>query len=124
MSKKIVIVEDNDLIIEAIKLEIKKQKYKILTAGNGEAGLQTIKKEKPNLILLDILLPKADGFNLLSVIKEDEKLKQIPVIILTNLGSKKDLLRGLELGAEDYLIKAATELAQLSKIIKQTLKSA
>ena len=80
--------------------------YQVIVAMDGEVGLNYAKTKNPDLILLDILLPKMDGFSVLKEIKADEKSKNIPVILLTNLGQKDDVSKGLELGAVDYLIKA------------------
>lgn len=103
------------------KTKFEMEGYQIITATDGEAGLTYAKTKSPALILLDILLPKMDGFAVLKKLKEDAKTKDIPVILLTNLGQKDDVNKGLELGAADYLIKAhfkpSETVAKVRKII-------
>ena len=106
MAKKILIVEDDKFLRELIATKLEKEEYQILEAIDGEKGLETVKKEKPDLILLDLILPGLDGFGVLAAVKEDPVLSQIPVIILSNLGQKEDIEKALKLGAADYLIKA------------------
>jgi CheY-like chemotaxis protein len=106
MAKKILIVEDNQFLRELIGQKLVNEKYTIIEAENGEEALKKIKKEKPDLILLDLILPGIDGFEVLSQIKIDPVLAKIPVIILSNLGQKDDIEKGLKIGANDYLIKA------------------
>ncbi len=103
---KIVIVEDDKFLREMISRKLDKEGYEVVQAIDGEKGEQKIKEEKPDLILLDLILPGIDGFEVLSNIKEDSELKDIPVIILSNLGQKSEVERGLKLGAVDFLIKA------------------
>ena len=104
--KVILLVEDDTFLSNIYKTKFEMEGYQVITAMDGEAGLTFVKTKKPDLILLDILLPKMDGFSVLKEIKADEKIKDIPVILLTNLGQKDDVSKGLELGAVDYLIKA------------------
>jgi CheY-like chemotaxis protein len=93
----------------------------ILVTENGEAGLMDAKKKNPDVILLDILLPKMDGFTVLEKLKEDGATKKIPVILLTNLGQKDDVQRGLKLGAVDYLIKAHFKPSETVVKVKKAL---
>ncbi len=105
-SKVILLIEDDTFLSNIYKTKFEMEGYQVIAAMDGEAGLAFAKTKNPNLILLDILLPKMDGFSVLKELKADEKTKKIPVILLTNLGQKDDVNKGLELGAEDYLIKA------------------
>ena len=100
------LIEDDTFLSNIYKKKFEMEGYKVIPAMDGEAGLSFAKTKKPDLILLDILLPKIDGFTVLKEIKADEKIKDIPVMLLTNLGQKDDVSKGLELGATDYLIKA------------------
>ena len=97
--------------------------FKVSLAENGEVGLDAAKKKKPDIILLDILMPKMDGFAVLKELKKDDSVKDIPVILLTNLGQKDDVEKGLEMGAVDYLIKAhfkpSETVAKVRKALKQ-----
>ena len=104
--KKILIVEDDKFLRELISQKLMKSEFDIAEAVDGEKGVEAAKSEKPDLILLDLILPGIDGFEVLSKIKEDPMTKEIPVIILSNLGQKEDIERGLKLGADDYMIKA------------------
>ncbi len=94
------------MIVEMYQLKFQDEGYKVLVAHDGKSGLDLAKENKPSLILLDVIMPEMDGFSVLKALKEDDSLKGIPVILLTNLGQDGDVKRGLELGAIDYLIKA------------------
>jgi DNA-binding response OmpR family regulator len=86
-------------------------------ATDGQEGLEKIKNQKPDLILLDIVLPKMDGFEVLRKVKGDSNLKKIPVVLLTNLGQKNEVEKGLSLGADEYIIKAHfTPTAVVAKV--------
>lgn len=106
MSKKILIIEDDKFLRELISQKISKQGYIVVEAIDGEDGIEEFKKEKPDLVLLDLILPGIDGFEVLSQIKSNAELSNTPVIILSNLGQKEDIEKGINLGADDYLIKA------------------
>jgi len=99
-----------------------KEGYEISEAVDGEEGMKKVKEEKPDLVLLDLILPGIDGFEVLSKMKEDPALASIPVIILSNLGQKEDVEKGLKLGAVDYLIKAHFTPGEIIEKIKAALK--
>lgn len=122
MPKKILIIEDDKFLRELIAKKLIKEDYETSEAVDGEEGIKRVKEEKPDLILLDLILPGIDGFEVLSRIKEDPVLSRIPVIILSNLGQKEDVERGLELGAIDYLIKAHFTPGEIIEKIRATLK--
>ena len=119
---KILIVDDDSFLsgIYATKLDM--EGFAVTTAKDGEEGLKAVEKELPDLILLDVLMPKLDGFETLKRLKQIEGAKDIPVIMLTNLGQKEDIEKGLEQGAVDYLIKAhfvpAEAVAKIKKVLK------
>ena len=96
--------------------------FKVSVSEDGESGIEDAKRKHPDLVLLDVLLPKLDGFTVLKKLKEDAALKDIPVILLTNLGQKDDVDKGLELGAEDYLIKAHFKPSETVEKVKAVLK--
>jgi len=104
--RKILIVEDDDFLLQMYSTKLELEGFKVLEAMNGLQGLKTAQKEKPDLILLDLNLPELSGFEVLSQLKRDEDTKNIRVLILTNYSQKEDIDRCLELGADDYLIKA------------------
>lgn len=122
MAKKILIIEDDKFLRELIARKLEKEGYEALEAVDGEDGFKKIKTDKPDLILLDLILPGVDGFEVLSKTKEDITLAQIPVIILSNLGQKEDVDRGLKLGAIDYLIKAHFTPGEIIEKIANALK--
>lgn len=121
MAKKITVVEDDKFLRELITQKLSKEGYDITEAVDGEEGIETIKEEKPDLILLDLILPGIDGFEVLARIKSDPGISEIPVIILSNLGQKDDIERGLKMGAKDYLIKAHFTPEEIIKKINTVL---
>jgi len=122
MAKKILIIEDDKFLRELIVKKLVKEGYEISEAVDGEEGIKKVKEEKPDLVLLDLILPGIDGFEVLSRTKEDPALSQIPVIILSNLGQKEEVERGLKLGAIDYLIKAHFTPGEIIEKIRAILK--
>lgn len=122
MAKKILIIEDDKFLRELISRKLGNEDFEILEAVDGEEGIKKIKEGKPDLILLDLILPSIDGFEVLSRMKEDSNLSSIPVIILSNLGQKEEVERGLKLGAVDYLIKAHFTPGEIIEKIKNILK--
>lgn len=119
--KKILIVEDDKFLRELVVTNLAKKNYAISEAVDGEEGVKKTKEEKPDLILLDLVLPGMDGFEVLSQIKSDPAVSSIPVIIFSNLGQKEDIERGLALGASGYLIKAHFVLSEVVEKIRQLL---
>jgi len=122
MPKKILIIEDDKFLRELIAQKLSKENFAVSEAIDGEEGIKRIKEEKPDLILLDLILPGIDGFEVLSRMKEEPVLSSIPVIILSNLGQKEDVERGLKLGAVDYLIKAHFTPGEIIEKVKANLK--
>lgn len=120
--KTILIIEDDKFLRELICQKLKKEGFTISEAVDGEKGLQKVKTEKPGLVLLDLILPGIDGFEVLTEAKKDPALAEIPIIILSNLGQKDDIERGLKLGAVDYLIKAHFTPGEIIKKIKKILE--
>lgn len=118
MPKKILIVEDDKFLRELIGEKLFKEGYETVFAVDGEEGLTKAKSDKPNLILLDLILPKIDGFEVLNKLKEDPATEIIPVIILSNLGQREDIEKGLTLGAKDYMIKAHFTPAEIVEKVK------
>jgi len=122
MPKKILIIEDDKFIKSLIADLLIKENFEVSEAIDGEEGMKKIREEVPDLILLDLLLPGIDGFEVLSRVKEDEVLAKIPVVILSNLGQREDVERGLKMGAVDYLIKAHFTPREIINKIKNALK--
>jgi len=121
MAKKILIVEDDTFLRELISQKLSNEGYDITEAADGEQGLKELEKEKPDLILLDLILPGLDGFEFLSKLKEDAQLSGVPVIILSNLGQKDDIEKALQMGADDYLIKAHFTPGEIVNKVKGVL---
>jgi len=119
---KILFVEDEPSLQKTISEVLTQEGYKVIEAADGEEGLKKAKEEKPNLILLDLILPKKDGFEVLKELKADEKLKDIPVIVLTNLEGLGDVEKALSLGATTYLVKANYDLEDVLKTVKSQIK--
>jgi DNA-binding response OmpR family regulator len=122
MAKTILIVEDDKFLRELIAQKLIKEDFEVSEAVDGEEGIKKIKEEKPDLILLDLILPGIDGFEVLSRMKKESTLASIPVIILSNLGQKDDVEKGLKMGAVDYLIKAHFTPGEIIDKIKAALK--
>lgn len=102
----ILIVEDDKFLRELLVRKLETVGFQTSAAVDGQEALVKIKEELPQIILLDLVLPGIDGFEVLKQIKEDDKTNKIPVIILSNLGQREEVERGIKLGAADYLIKA------------------
>ena len=122
MAIKVLLIEDDIFLKKVIKRKLLKEGYKILEALDGREGINKIKGEKPDLVLLDLVLPEMNGFEVLSQIKKDKTLAKIPVIILSNLGEEEDIKKGLEMGAVDYLIKAKFTPGEIMERIENALR--
>lgn len=123
MKKIVLLVDDDALIVRMYQNKLDQDGYKVKTAFNGEEALIQIMKEKPDLILLDVMMPKMNGVETLKALKKESNTRLIPVIILTNLGDNpEDIENAKSLGALDYLIKSQTSLKQLSEIVKKAIK--
>ena len=122
MPQTILIIEDDKFLRELISQKLIKEGYEISEAIDGEKGIKRVQEEKPDLVLLDLILPGIDGFEVLSRMKGDEALAKIPVIILSNLGQREDVERGLKMGAVDYLIKAHFTPREIIDKINKALK--
>ncbi|KKQ58820.1 MAG: Two component transcriptional regulator, winged helix family [Parcubacteria group bacterium GW2011_GWC1_38_17] len=118
---KIVLVEDDQFLSKILILRLVEEGFDVVLADNGQDAAGVIKKENPNIVLLDLLLPKKNGFEVLEEIKLDAKINQIPVIILSNLGQQTDINKGLKLGATDYLVKANFGIKDIVSKIKEHL---
>jgi DNA-binding response OmpR family regulator len=105
-SISILIVEDDVFLSDLYKTKFNLEGFKVNTAFDGEKGIEMVGKAKPDIVLLDLILPKKSGFEVLEAIRTNEVTKNLPVILLTNLSQKEDVKKGLKLGANDYLIKA------------------
>ena len=115
---KVLLIEDEKMLSTMYATKFAKEGYDLVQAFDGEAGLAKAKSETPAVILLDIIMPKLDGFAVLKALKSDATLKSVPVILLTNLGQDEDIKKGKELGAVDYFIKANHTPAEVVDKVK------
>lgn len=120
--KKILLVEDDPFLLDMYSMKFKEAGFDLVIAQDGELALIKVKEECPDLILLDIVLPKKDGFEVLRNLKSDGHTAKIPVVLLTNLGLDGDVKRGLELGAKGYIVKAHFTPTEVIAKIKEILK--
>ncbi len=116
--KKILFIEDEASLQKTVGEILKQEGFEVLEALDGDAGLAIAKEENPDLILLDLVLPKKDGFEVLKYLKEDPGTRHIKVVVLTNLEGSGDVERALELGATTYLVKANYNLEELVQKVK------
>ena len=123
MKKKVLIIEDDKFLTKEYSNVLRLEGFDVLLAFDGEEGLKKIREEKPDLILLDLMLPKKEGFRVLEEYKNDPKLRDIPTIIITNLGQKADIEKGISLGVKDYFVKTDTTTEKLRDKIKEILGS-
>jgi len=106
MFKKILLIEDDKFLRELMNKKLLTLGYEVVSAADGESGLVMIKESKPDVVLLDLILPGINGFEVLEKAKQDPEIANIPVVILSNLGQGEDIEKGLALGAKDFLVKA------------------
>lgn len=121
MQTKVLVIEDDQLMAGLLAEKLAKADFEVRLAADGEAGMKELEKDLPDIILLDLILPGVSGFEILAKIKEDERTKAIPVVILSNLGSREEVEKGLKLGAESYLIKANVLIDEVVKKIRDTV---
>lgn len=121
MDKRLLIVEDDTVLQNALSSYLRAESFEVMCAVDGEEGVRMALSEKPDLILLDIVLPKKDGYQVLQEIKANQDTKHIPIVLLTNLGSIADVEKALEMGATTYLVKADYKLEEVTEKIKEIL---
>ncbi len=114
--KKILVIEDEPEMRRNLLTILKLEKFQPIGAEHGRAGLEAVKREKPDLILCDVMMPELDGHGVLAALREDESTASIPFIFLTAKGEKEDLRNGMNLGADDYLTKPVARLDLLAAI--------
>lgn len=120
--KRILLVEDDNFLADLLVLRFKKENFLFELAKDGEESLEKARSLKPDLIVLDLVLPGISGYEVLTQLKADKELASVPVLILSNLGQKDEIERGLRLGAVDFIVKAAFDLDQIVDKIKKLLK--
>lgn len=120
--KKIMVVEDDSFVMDIYKTKLTQEGFDVIEAINGAEALKKLKETKPDLVLLDIVMPYMDGLEVLKNMKNDEMAKDIPVILLTNLSQKEEVKNGMSLGASDYLIKSHFTPSEVLAKVKTYLK--
>lgn len=120
---KILLAEDDETISWIYKSKLESEKYNVVVAVNGAEALTLAKSENPDLMLLDVIMPQLDGFSVLDELKKDPATNKIPVVMLTNLGTEEDKIKGEKLGAVDYLVKASLTPSQIIEKIKKYLNN-
>lgn len=120
---KILIIEDDKFLRELIVQKLLKEGYDVTEGFDGEEGLKKLNEEKPNLVLLDLILPGIDGFEVLQKAKQNPETANIPILVLSNLGERESMEKGLKLGAADFLVKAQFTPGEIISKIKTLLAS-
>ena len=114
--KKILIIEDEDKLAYIVKIRLESQGYDVITALDGQEGLEKARSESPDLIILDVMLPKMDGFKVCGLLKKDSRYSNIPIIIFTARAHETDVQTGKSMGADDYITKPFQPNELLEKI--------
>jgi DNA-binding response OmpR family regulator len=120
---KIVFVEDEPHLQEELTAALVEEGFIVKNAYDGENGLEMIKKERPDIVLLDLILPKQDGFKILEAVKADSETKHIPIVVLSNLETAENVERAIRLGATSYLVKPNYEISHITQKIKSILQN-
>lgn len=119
--RKILIIEDESFLVDLYKVKFEQEGFEVEVAFDGLKGLEAAKERQPDLILLDIVMPGLDGYEILRELKEKEQTKNIPILVFTNLGQKTEIAKGLSMGADAYMVKANFTPAQVVKEIRKLL---
>ncbi len=117
---KILIIDDEPEIIDMLTVVLKARSYSVMSALDGQRGIEKVKKDRPDLILLDILMPGTDGYSVCTKLKSDKETKNIPVIILSGMDERDAIIKCHNLGADDYIVKPFNLTTLLTKIKKYT----
>lgn len=122
--KKVLLIEDEELIYNLLERKLKQEGYEVTVAKDGEEGLAKMRESKPDLILLDIVMPKKGGFEVMEEMQQNEELKGIPVVIISNSGQPVELDRAKKLGARDWLIKTEFDPQEVLEKVRNGLVKA
>lgn len=117
-------MEDEQILGDVLKEKLEQEKFTVELAVDGEIALERVEPLAPDLIILDLILPKKDGFEVLKELKANPKLKTIPVVVLSNLGQDEEIKRALSLGAADYMVKAQHPINEVIEKVKRHLLKA
>ena len=122
MKKKVLIIEDEELVAEILEKKLKEAGYNVEVARDGEEGLNKMRKRKPDLVLLDIIMPKKGGFEVMEEMRKDENLKDIDVMVISNSGQPVELDKAKALGAKDWLIKTEFDPQEVLDKVNNLMK--
>lgn len=117
--KRILVAEDDKFYATLYKKRLTEEGFEVIIATDGEEALKELRTQKPNLLILDIIMPVKDGFEVLKEMKTDESLKSVPVLVVTNLGQEEDTKQAIQLGAVDYVVKANIPIYAMIDIVKK-----
>ncbi len=120
-TKRILLVEDEPMLSNLLRQRLEKEGFQVVLAHDGSEAIKFLKENKPDLILLDIILPKMSGFEVMEMMKSDPTLQSAPVVVVSNLGQEEDVARGQSLGAVGYFVKAQMSIEDLVSKIKEFL---
>ncbi len=118
--KKVIIVDDDELLRKLLTRKLKEEGYEVVLAVDGKEGVEKIKEEKPDLILMDIVMPNMDGFQAMEEIQKDESISHIPIVVVSNSGQPVEIDRAKKLGASDWLVKTEFDPQEvINKVVAQ-----
>ncbi len=120
--KKVLIVEDEEFLVRSLKDNLEVEGCSVDVAVNGEEAIERVKANQPDIVLLDLLMPKKDGFYVLEELKKNPTWKLIPVIVLSNLGGDEEIKKALEMGADDYFVKSQHPIEEVIEKVKEYLE--
>jgi DNA-binding response OmpR family regulator len=118
---KVLIVEDEEALRKVLQEKLQRAGFEVFVAEDGDEGWNMAKSKNPDIILLDLILPKRNGFDLLGMLKQDPELKSIPVFVLSNLAEDENLKKALQMGAEDYFVKSQHPINEVIEKVKDRL---
>lgn len=119
--KKILLAEDDQFLVRTLKEKLIAEGFEVTVAGDGAEAMAELSEQKPDIVLLDLMMPVKNGFDVLKEMKKSEAMKNIPVVILSNLGQESDIEKGRELGAVDYLVKAKISMREVVEKVRKYL---
>ena len=122
-AKKILVIEDDKFLSKVYEIKLSKEGYTLIFASDGNKGLEAIKSEEPDLILLDLVLPEKTGFEILEEVAKSKHLKAIPLIVISNLSQKEDKERAMGYGANDYISKIDSSIDEIVQKVKKILSN-
>jgi DNA-binding response OmpR family regulator len=120
--KTIMVVEDDQYMSRALQDKFGRSGFKVVAAQDGQKAVEVVRKEKPDIVLLDIMMPKKNGFEILKEIKQDAELQSVPILMLTNLSEESDRKKTFDLGASDYLVKSNTRINEIVEKVKSHIE--